>query len=326
MQKDKLLEDLAKTDDLKDYVENLVKDAKKEKEEKIEELLKEKDRIEHEIDLQKEQIKHILNDVFETLEEIASELEEEKREILLKSLEESKLRSLEFLGILKETTEAAILTVLEKGEDVEDTIREITKNITFESLSENRLDLKHIEDVSKTILTVSAEIAAVSLNYSDEILKGSVYGVKQGVAKSIAKFKESLEFTPIEAREMIVTNYEKIIEDLEKVEDLYSHTIKNVALKADVSVRNKLLKLAEEMERNLTRLASEANEAIETLKTTFSEFAKEAASKSTVLKEKAEEAKKLGLRAFSTAKAAVEGAIKGAKEAIAKEQKDDKER
>ncbi len=315
-------EDVLKREDIKEAVSILIEEIKKEKEKHIQELILEIDRLNREIEQEKEELKHKLSEAFELLEDLANELEGEKREELIKTIEENKLKTLEFLGILKETTEAAIITALEKNEDIKETVKEITKNLAFETI-DTKVDAAHIKDVSITILSVSAEIASVSVNYSDEILIGAIQGVKTGILKSIEKFKESIEFTPLEARELIIENYDKIIKDLENVDDLYISCIKEVANNSEAGIKEKLLKLAEELQSTMYKLKNAAQETIEIFKTKFSDLAKEAASTTSIFKEKAEEAKKLGVRAFMIAKAAIDGAIKGAKEAITKE-KDEK--
>ncbi len=307
-----------KEQDLKNAISTIIEDIKSEKEKKIEELILEVDKLNREIEHEKEDLKVKLKETFEILENIANELEGEKREELIKIIEENKLKTLEFLGILKDTTEAAIIATLEKNEDIEETIKEITKNLTFETI-DFKVNRNHIKDVATAILSVAADIASVSINYSDEILRGTASGVKEGITKSIEKFKESIEFTPIEAREIVFENYDKIIKDLEKVDEIYISCIKDVANRSESGIKEKLLNISNELESVLYKLKLEAQEATRLFKSKFSEFAKEAATTTSIFKEKAEEAKKLGVRAFMMAKAAIDGAIKGAKDAISKE-------
>ncbi|WP_281951628.1 DUF6781 family protein [Nitrosophilus kaiyonis] len=305
-------------EDLEKAVSTIIEDIKSEKEKKIEELISEIDKINREIEHEKEDLKNRLNDAFKLLENLAQELEDEKRYELIKIIEKNKLKSLEFLGILKETTEAAFITAIEKNEDLEETIKEITKNLTFETI-DTKVDKEHIEDVAKTILQVASEIASVSINYSDEILRGTIFGVKEGISKSIEKFKESIEFTPIEARELVFENYDKIVKDLENIDQIYISCIKDIAYKSDAGIKEKILEISKELESVIYRLKHEAQNAINIFKIKFSDFTNEAKSTTSIFKEKAEDAKKLGLRVFEMAKAAINGAIKGAKEAINKE-------
>ncbi len=316
------IENILKNDDLKESISILIEEIKKEKEKHIQELILEIDRLNREIEHEKEDLKLKLKETFEILENLAQELDGDKKEEFIKAIEVNKLKTLEFLGILKETTEAAIIAALEKNEDIEETVKEITKNLAFETI-DIKVDAAHIKDVSIAILSVAADIASVSINYSDEILSGTVQGVKTGILKSIEKFKESIEFTPLEAREIIIDNYDKIIKDLENVDDLYISCIKEVAHNSEAGIKEKLLKLAEELQSTMYKLKNAAQETIEIFKTKFSDLAKEAASTTSIFKEKAEEAKRLGIRAFMIAKAAIDGAIKGAKDAITKE-KDEK--
>jgi len=315
---EEFIKEAANKEDLKKAVNTIIEDIKKEKEEKIEELISQIDKLNREIEHEKEELKLKLKESFEILENIANELEGEKKEELIKIIEENKLKTLEFLGILKETTEAAIIAALEKNEDIEETIKEITKNLTFETL-DTKVDKKHIEDVSKTILEVASEIASVSVNYSDEILKGAIFGVKEGIAKSIEKFREAIEYTPIEARKFVFENYDKTIKDLEDIENIYISCIKETAYKSEAGIKEKLLNISNDLQSVLFKLKNEAQKAINIFKTTFSDIATEAKSTTSIFKAKAEDAKKLGFRVFQIAKATIDGAIKGAKEAMLKE-------
>ncbi len=303
---------------LKNSIYNLICEIKREKESHIEELILEIDRLNREIKQEKNDLKEELKKAFLTLEELADELEGEKKDELISAIEVNKLKTLEFLGILRETTEAAIIAALEKNEDIEETIEEITKNLAFETIDIN-VDSKHIKDVSKTILLVASDIASVSLNYSDEILRGSVFGVKKGILKSIEKFKETIENTPKEARGFIVNNYDKIIQDLDRVDEVYISCIKDVANSSEAGIKERLLELSNEVGSVVDKLRNSAKEAVELFKERFSTFSKEAASTTSLIKNRANEAKRLGVRAFMMAKAAINGAIKGAKDAINKE-------
>lgn len=313
------IKDILKEKDLTQAVATLINEIKEEKERDIAELILEIDRLNRKVEHEKESLKTKLKETFDLLEEFANELEKEEKDELIKAIEINKLKALDFLGILKETTEAAIITTLEKNEDIEETIKEITKNLAFETI-DTKVDAKHIKNVSKTILLVAADIASISINYSDEILKGAVFGIKKGILKSIEKFKESIEFTPLEAREIIFENYNKIVKDLENIDDLYISCVKEVANSSEAGIKDKMVILSKELESTIHKLKNVAQEAIDTLRAKFSDLAKEAASTTSIFKEKAQEAKKLGIRAFMIAKAAIDGAIKSAKDAMNKDQ------
>lgn len=304
--------------DLKNSVYTLINEIKKEKESHIEELILEIDRLKREIESEKDELKKELNRAFELMEKLADELESGKKEELISAIEENKLKTLEFLGILKETTEAAIIAAIEKNEDIEETIEEITKNLAFETIDFN-VDAEHIKDVSKTILLVASDIASVSINYSDEILRGSVFGVKKGILKSIEKFKEIVENTPQEARSFIVSNYENIIRDLNRVDEIYVSCIKEVADRSETGVKEKLQELSNELGSVIYKLKNSAEEAVELFRAKLNNLSIDKEATTSLLKNSASEAKRLGIRAFMMAKAALDGAIKGAKDAINKE-------
>jgi len=295
----------------KAYINNRIELIKKDKAARIAELLAQIDRLQARINAQKEELKEELLAEFLHLESQIEKLPEEKRAQALEALEECKLKSLELLGILSETTESAMIAALEKGENIQETITEIAKNLTYESLDFN-VEKERIEHIASTILEVAANLAVASPNYADEILRGAIHGVKRGIQKSIEKFHEVIEFTPPEARELLILNYQKVLDDLEQVDQIYRSTIEKVANKSEPGVQEKILEIASS-ESIFEKLTEEAQKAIATFKNRFA-----AILESPELKAKAIEAKELGLKAFTLAKEKIDKAIKEAKDALHK--------
>jgi len=106
---------------------------------------------------------------------------------------------------------------------------------------------------------------------------------------------------------------------LEDIENIYISCIKETAYKSEAGIKEKLLNISNDLQSVLFKLKNEAQKAINIFKTTFSDIATEAKSTTSIFKAKAEDAKKLGFRVFQIAKATIDGAIKGAKEAMLKE-------
>ena len=149
----------------------------------------EKEQLEKSINAQKQAIRTTLAQTFDILEEHIANMHEESQSNALTALHDAKLRGIEMLGILKETTAEALLTTLEKGTDIQDTISEITKNLTFQTILEGSLCKQRILDISNTVISASIEIADEDLGNAKDILEGTINGVKEGITKAIDKFK-----------------------------------------------------------------------------------------------------------------------------------------
>ncbi|SMC08540.1 hypothetical protein [Nitratiruptor tergarcus] len=279
-----------------------IEEVKKPRIQKIKELLFQIDRLRAEVEAQKQELRSDLALLFEDIESQIENLPENERQEALRTLHECKLHSLEFLGILAETVESAILNALENGENIEETITEITKDLAFETININ-VDPTHIKNTSTTIIQVAANIAEASINHADEIIKGAIYGTKQGIHKSLAKFNETVEFTPDEARSLIIENYETIIQNLPHIDEIFYKSIEEVAQKSEPGIKEKILQIAEQPIYD--KLLTEAQKAVKGLKKSFNELLKEAPS----IKISADEAKKMGKRAFEIAKEKIQESI-----------------
>ncbi len=293
--------------DPKSYIDNLISTIKKQKTAKIAELIAQIDRLQAQINAQKEELKEELLNTFLTLETEALQLPSPKKEEALEAIAQCKLKSLELLGILAETAESAMIAALERGENIEETIFEIAKDLTFESI-DYEVDRAKVRDVASTLLEVASTIAAASVNHSDEILRGTIFGIKSGIRKSIEKFNEIVEFTPPEARALIISHYEKILQDLDHIDTLYKEVIEEVARKSEPGIKEKMIAIANS-ENLFEKLKEDAQKAMDNLKRRFETINPE-------LKAKALEAKELGLKAFALAKEKIDKAIKEAKDAF----------
>lgn len=303
-------------------IDKMVDFVKSSHEQELRSLIEQKERIEHQIERKKEELKSLLKQTFEGIEEASKEVDKHLKEMIVKRVEEKKLVSLELLGILGETTEAALIAALEKGDEIEETVYEITKNISFQALGEGKLTAPRVADITRTILQHSADVAEATPNYAKPLLRGSAYGLKDGITKALARFQEELENMPPEAREVLVGNYRQTLRDLENIKMIYAQIIKETAGNSGYLARSILMEISEELEESFYELKKVSGEAIDAIKSHLSYFAKETATIGAELRSKAtEEAKRLGQRAFKIAKAATLGAIKGAKEALKEENK-----
>ncbi len=287
----------------KEAMKEIIEATKKPRIEKIQSLLAQIDRLKSEIEAQREELKSELLELFARLEKEIANLPPHQQQEAKEALQECKLSSLEFLGILAETTESAILTTLENGQNIKETIGEITKDLTYQTIDIN-VDPKHIQDVTRTIFNVALTIAQASINHADEILEGTLIGIKQGIKKSIQKFNQTIEFTPDEARAMIIQNYDEIVANLGRIDEIYLQTITETAQQAAPGIKEKIAQITKE--GVLEKLASEAQNTINLMKKSFETI-------TPTLKASTDEAKKLGLRAFEIAKEKLEETLNAIK-------------
>lgn len=342
-------------------IDGLLKASSHDKEALLYKAIYEKEQLEKSIFQQKQHIRQGIAQTFEVLEQHINHLPEETKLFALAALNDAKLRGIEMLGILKETTQEAILTTLEKAHDVKDTIYEITKNLAFHTINEGSFNKQRIIDISHTIIEASIEIADEDLGFAKEILEGSVHGVKDGITKAIEKFKNDLKFAPTEEMEELVEHDLSLLKkELLKMDEYFVETLETLALGREGISGQILREMLLEMNSSVAKLKRAANEAkevvgerievlktealalekvlkekaekrLESLKKDVSELEKIASSKVESLKqfefesEKAKhvaaEAKKLGFRAWEVAKSMADGAVKGAKEAMKKDNK-----
>ncbi len=358
-------------------IDGIVKAASYEKEEFLYKSLYEKEQLEKSIMEQKRVIRTTILDTFSTIEAHIENMEETTAKEALRALSDAKLKGVEMLGILKETTSEALLTTLEKGVDIEDTVFEITKNITYQAINEGDFTKQRFLDISSSIIEVAIEIADEDQGFAKNILNGAIHGTKEGMAKAIDKFKNDLKFAPEEVEDIIEKDLGTVKKELLKIEESFIAMLENTA-KISNGVSATIIKdiLSTEFNTSLAkirRVANEAREAISekidelrenasnmeydfvekaekkiaSLKEEMNKLEKKAGTKFEILKKElnelektasekidsiknfefenekakkaAHEAKRLGNHAWEVAKSMVDGALKGAKDAMKKD-------
>jgi len=342
-------------------IDGLLKATSHEKEAFLYKSIYEKEQLEKSIFAQKQQIRITVADAFSVLEAHISHMQPETRESALTALHDAKLRGIEMLGILKETTQEALLTTLENGTDIADTIHEITKNLSFQTIAEGDLTKQRIIDISNTIITASVDIADEDLGHAKDILDGSINGVREGITKAIDKFKNDLKYAPTESMEgLLETDLSELRKELLRMDEQFITLLEVVASQSEgisASLIKEMIKGMNSSTAKIKRAANDAKEVIseriellkaeasvfektfktkaekklESLKKDVNNFEKKASEKvesfkqfefeNETAKQMAQEAKKLGFRAWEVAKHMMDGAVKGAKEALRKDDK-----
>jgi len=283
----------------------------------LEELIAQKEALERKIEKKSELLQEIKYEVFNSLEERF-----ENAHTSLITLHQIKLQSIDLYNILSEMVESTIITALEKEQDsdIGEYLREVIKEISYESIKEGPLNTVRVRKILSTILATALEVAEATPNRADEILHATLKGMRGGLFAAIERFKKRLAFMPVEAKHILIEDYDTIIEDLNQTDTLFSQVILTQAAESSLAFRTILLDINKEMKYDLEELLHLSKETAEIMREKFSSLAKLAVKKADVAfhSQKAKEAKRMGVQAFFVAKKALENAFKSAKETIDK--------
>lgn len=281
----------------------------------LQELLLEKERLEHKISRKSDELQHLKYSFFDTLESLYPDDKE-----FLEKLHSIKIQSVELLDILEEMIESAILTTLEKGDDIQETLHEIIKEITFQTLNAHILNAVRIRQIFTSILQSALNVALASPNQADLILRGTLLGIRSALRRSIEKFRQYLLYVPEEVKTLYRNEYLTIETQLENLDTLSLDILSDLRKTNPPAMVNQLAQIALEVRLDEDDLSILSHETASLLKSKLTTFHQELLQRSEKLlsSPKAQEAKAMGVRAWSVAKASMQGAIKSAKEAIEK--------
>jgi hypothetical protein len=295
------------------FIEKETHDLTKE----IETLLEQKEAIERALEKRSEELQEKKYEVFNALE-----TEFKENSSLLVKLHQVKLQSIDLYDILAEMVESAIITALEKDSDgdISETTKELIKEITFESIKEGSLNTIRVRKILSTILSSAIDVSEATPTRATEILEATLKGMRAGLIQSIDRFKKRLAYMPVEAKHILIEDYDTIIEDLNQTDTLFAQVVVTQASESSSTIRQILLDINNEMKYDLEELLHISKETAEVMKERFSSFAKIAVKKadSALNSPKAKEAKRMGIQAFSVAREALGHALKSAKDVMDK--------
>jgi len=284
----------------------------------LEELLLQKERIERQLDKKTHELQSKKHQLFAVLEELILEGGADSETIAkLHSLE---LQSMDLLTLLEEMVESAIITTLEKGTNIEETLEELAKEIILHTLDEGILSAARIRHIISSILKIAIDVAEATPNSANVILEGTIKGMRRGLIRALDRFKQKFLFTPDEAKLLLIDDPQSLYNELHHTDTLFIQTIEALAVQSSPSIKAELENILADIRYDMEELTLISKETLEIVGDKLSVFAKDAMQKSSKMlnSEKAQEAKKLGVHAWGVARNVLDGAIKGAKDAIDK--------
>jgi len=282
----------------------------------LEELLLQKELLERNLEKKSNELQELKYAIFNDIESLINKDDTQT----LSKLHQIKLQSIDLFDLLGETVEGAIITALEKSKDSEakELIQEVIKELTYQTIKEGTLNTIRVRKILSTILHSSIAIAEATPNTSEDILEATLRGMRAGLLESIDRFKKRLVYMPLEAKHILIEDYDTIMEDLNQTDTLFLQVVQTQANESDPTIRKILLDINKKMHYDLEELIHISKETAQVMKDRFSTLAKTAVKKAdTALKsEAAKEAKRMGIQAWGVAKTALGSAIKSAKSVI----------
>jgi len=302
--------------EMRDLTTDIIDNKTKKLRDELQELLVQKELIEKNLQKKSSELQEAKYAIFNDIE---STIDKEDAQTLSK-LHQIKLQSIDLFDILSETVEGAIITAIEKSKDSEakESIQEVIKELTYQTIKEGTLNTIRVRKILSTILHSSIDIAEATPNTSEDILEATLKGMRSGLLESIDRFKKRLAYMPLEAKHILIEDYDTIMEDLNQTDTLFLQVVQTQANESDPAIRKILLDLNKKMHYDLEELIYMSKETAQVMKERFSALAKTAVKKAdTALKsETAKEAKRMGIQAWGVAKTALNSAIKSAKGVI----------
>lgn len=301
--------------ELREYTTALLKKSTLSFHNELEDLIAQKEIIERQIARKSEELQQLKYRFFDILDKQFAD-----NEGMLEKLHQIKIQSIDLLDILEEMVESALITTLERGSDIEETLHEIIKEITFETLNANVLNAVRIRRILASILQTALNIAEATPNQADTILRGTLLGIRSALYKSIEKFHQYLLYVPEEVKALYRAEYKTIEEELDNIDTLFSQVIHSLRNKNSSVMIARLESISNDIRFDTEEIKHLSKETVELLRNRLSNLKRNVSEKSAKLlnSKSAQDAKAMGVRAWSVAKAAMEGAVKGAKDAMDK--------
>lgn len=306
------------TSELKAFSSAVLTQATKNLNDELQDLLLQKERIERQLNKKSHLLQSKKHHLFNTIESLIKERGADTQTI--SKLHGIELQSMDLINLLEEMVESAIITTLEKGSNIEETLEELAKEITLQTLDEGILSAIRIRHVISTILKTAIEVAEATPNSAHDILEATIKGMRTGLVRALDRFKQKFMFTPDEAKMVLIDDPQALYNELHHIDTLFIQSIEALAAQSSPSIKSELENILSDIRYDMQELALISKETLDILGEKLTHLAKEAMQKSSDLlqSKKAQEAKKIGVHAWSVARSVIDGAIKGAKDVIDK--------
>lgn len=284
----------------------------------LQKLLAQKDKLEHEIKLHTQRLQELRQENFSEIEQLLRDYFPDIEAKDLKTLTQLKIQSIDILDLLQEITEAAFISALENGENIEASFKEISRDLTHKTLRSGYLTLDRARKVIATIIATAAEMAEATPNHAHAILKGSLYGSKKGLAQSIHTFKEHFSYIPDELEPEQIKSMRQTYEDLQHTDVIFMQIVQAQADLSAAVINKTMSDIVERMRPDLSELISVSKETLTLVGDRLGKLGKKAIlrSEKVLHSSAAIEAKRMGVNVWDVAKGAIEGAINSAKDVI----------
>lgn len=304
-----------KFQELKTIAETILDIETQQLHDEVQDLLAQKEHIERQLEKKAISLQTAKYDVFNSIE---ADLADESASVQ-RDLHQIKLQSIDLFDMLEEMVESAILTTLEKGHDIEETLKEIAKDITYETLNEGAMGVVRIRKIIYTILQSAIGVAEATPNAAEEILRGTLKGIRTGLIHAIRDFKQQLQYVPEELKASVLADYGDL-DELKQTNIVFIQTIQSLSSTTDKSTEELLQKVSKDIHLDMDELILISKETVDVMKDRFNDATKDAIIRGSraFQMDKALEAKRLGIQAFSAAKTALDTAIQSAKEKMDK--------
>ena len=287
---------------LKDLSESVIDIETSTLYDEVDELLAQKERIERQIERKSDELQNSKYLIFNAFESAL----DESSEHTLSNLHQIKLQSVDLFDILGEMVESAIVKTLEKGNDIEETIEELAKEFTYDTLNEGSLSNIRVRKVMNTILDATIDVAEASSNHTEDIIKATIKGIRAGLIRSIGKFKQQLLYMPREERQKLYGEFTVLKEELFQTDTIFEQVVQSQANNASSSTKTIIEKSAKEIKYDLEELMHISKETVDVMKDKLSVIEDKIKDSKVMRSDAAKEAKRMGIQAWSVAKNALD--------------------
>lgn len=292
-------ENLASKQNTLEVINGILKAANYRNESEIYQKFYERDEIQKQIEQKTQQLQENVGKIYNTIAEISADDEAKS------ALEEAKLNNIYLSGILKEVTQEALVTTIEKGEDIKETTSNVIKNLTFRSIRSGSFRKDIFVTITKSVLDATIEISNIDQSHAKELLNGCIIGMKDGISKAVEAFKNDIKFAPDGAEILSMFDLNEANKELNSIEEdfiatLYQYTqnenysskiideiLKNELDSTSAKLTRLIFDAKEAVNERMQELKENTNSQLEKLKLGTGEFEKLATQKVEALKQNA---------------------------------------